>query len=140
MYSIGQMSQRTGVKVPTIRYYESVGLLAKPERTAGNQRRYRAADLERLRFIRHARDLGFAIADLSSLMELQDHPDRSCAEATEIARAQLVAVRAKIRRLAALEAELSRIAESCDGAGLSGDCRVLASLADHGLCQSEHRG
>ncbi len=74
MFSIGELSRRTKVKVPTIRYYEEMGLLAEAERTSGNQRRYDKAGLERLSFIRHARDLGFSIEAISSLIELQEHP------------------------------------------------------------------
>ncbi|HEX2146766.1 MAG TPA: MerR family transcriptional regulator, partial [Pseudorhizobium sp.] len=59
MYSIGDLSRRTGVKVPTIRYYEQMGLITAAHRSEGNQRRYEKTDLERLAFIRHARDLGF---------------------------------------------------------------------------------
>lgn len=138
MLSIGELSRRTRVKVPTIRYYETVGLLTAPERTGGNQRRYDQAGLERLSFIRHARDLGFSIEAISSLIELQGHPDRSCQAATEIAAAQLSDVRAKIKRLRTLEKKLLRIADGCDGDGVSEDCYVLASLADHDLCQREH--
>lgn len=138
MFSIGQLSRRTGVKVPTIRYYEEMGLLSAPERTAGNQRRYDAAGLERLSFIKHARDLGFSIEAISALIELQEHPDWSCQEANEIANAQLADVRARIKRLRALEQELARIAKGCSGDGLSGDCYVLASLSDHALCTHEH--
>ena len=57
MFSIGELSKRTKVKVPTIRYYEEMGLLSEPERTEGNQRRYDVAGLERLSFVKHARDL-----------------------------------------------------------------------------------
>jgi len=138
MFSIGELSKRTKVKVPTIRYYEEMGLLPEAERTSGNQRRYNKAGLERLSFVRHARDLGFSIEAISSLIELQDHPDRSCEAATEIAVSQLEEVRAKIKRLRTLEKELSRISKSCDGVGVSGDCYVLASLADHNLCDREH--
>ena len=138
MFSIGELSRRTNVKVPTIRYYEESGLLDAPEGTEGNQRRYDAAGLERLSFIKHARDLGFSIEAIAALFELQGHPDRSCAEATDIASAQLSDVRAKIKRLRALEKELARISKGCDGDGLSGDCYVLASLADHDLCEREH--
>ena len=138
MFSIGELSKRTKVKVPTIRYYEDMGLLPEAERTSGNQRRYDKAGLERLSFIRHARDLGFSIEAISSLIELQDHPDRSCEAATEIAVSQLEEVRAKIRRLRMLEKELSRISKGCDGEGVSGDCYVLASLADHNMCDREH--
>lgn len=138
MYSIGQMSKRTGVKVPTIRYYEEMGLLTAPERTEGNQRRYDRAGLERLSFIKHARDLGFSIEAISALIELQTHPDRSCQEANEIARAQLSAVQAKIRKLRVLERELKRISQGCDGDGLTAECYVLASLSDHQLCNADH--
>ena len=138
MFSIGELSRRTNVKVPTIRYYEESGLLDAPERTEGNQRRYDAAGLERLSFIKHARDLGFSIDAIGALIELQGHPDRSCAEATDIASAQLADVRAKIKRLRALEKELARISKGCDGDGVTEDCYVLASLADHDLCEREH--
>lgn len=138
MFSIGELSKRTKVKIPTIRYYEEMGLLAEAKRTSGNQRRYDKAGLERLSFIRHARDLGFSIEAILSLIELQDHPDRSCAAATDIAVSQLADVRKKITRLKLLEKELARISNGCDGRGVSEDCYVLASLADHKLCDREH--
>ncbi|MBR9650197.1 MerR family transcriptional regulator [Thalassovita aquimarina] len=138
MYSIGQLSKRTGVKVPTIRYYEQTGLLAAADRTEGNQRRYDAEGLERLSFIRHARTLGFSIEEISALIELQNHPDRSCREANQIANEQLAAVRNKIKQLKALERELARITKGCSGEGETQDCYVLASLADHRLCKSDH--
>ena len=138
MFSIGELSKRTKVKVPTIRYYEEMGLLAEAERTSGNQRRYDKAGLERLSFIRHARDLGFSIEAILSLIELQEHPDRSCQAATEIATSQLTDVRAKIKRVRALEKELVRMSKGCEGDGVSEDCYVLASLADHKLCNREH--
>ncbi len=138
MFSIGELSKRTNVKVPTIRYYEEVGLLEEAERTEGNQRRYDQAGLERLSFIRHARDLGFSIDAISSFIELQEHPDRSCKAATDIALLQLSDVRTKINRLRLLEKELMRISRGCDGNGVSENCYVLASLADHELCIKEH--
>lgn len=138
MFSIGELSKRTKVKVPTIRYYEEMGLLAEAERTSGNQRRYDKAGLERLSFIRHARDLGFSIEAILSLIELQEHPDRSCQAATEIATSQLTDVRAKIKRLRALEKELVRMSKGCEGDGVAEDCYVLASLADHKLCNRQH--
>ena len=138
MYSIGELSKRTNVKIPTIRYYEEMGLLVEPERSEGNQRRYDKAGLERLSFIKHARDLGFSIEAISSLIELQGHPDQSCKAATDIANVQLSNVRAKLRKLRSLEKELNRIAKGCDGEGVSESCYVLASLADHRLCKHEH--
>lgn len=138
MLSIGMLSKQTGVKVPTIRYYEQMGLLTEPERTTGNQRRYPQASLERLSFIKHARDLGFPIEEISSLIELSSQPDQSCAKANEIAQQQLIDVRHKILRLKRLEKELTRIARGCNEGGTSADCYVLASLGDHGRCLTEH--
>ena len=134
MFSIGEMSKRTEVKVPTIRYYEEVGLLPAAERTEGNQRRYNEAGLERLSFIKHARELGFSIEAISALIELQNHPDQSCQAASDIAGEQLADVRQKIKKLRSLEKELKRISEGCNGTGTSAECYVLASLADHSLC------
>lgn len=138
MLSIGTLSTRTGVKIPTIRYYEDMGLLPQPERTAGNQRRYTNAGLERLGFIKHARDLGFSIAAIQALIDLNNQPDRSCAAATDIAKAQLIDVQAKIARLLRLEGELRRIADGCDGHGTVGECYVLTALSDHALCDHQH--
>ena len=134
MYSIGALSRQSGVKVPTIRYYEDRGLLPEAERTAGGQRRYDADGLLRLRFIKHARDLGFSIEAITGLLELQAHPDASCQSARSIAVGQLSDIRLKIAQLSALERELTRIADGCKGTGTTRDCYVLASLNDHDLC------
>lgn len=138
MFSIGSLSKQTSVKVPTIRYYEQIGLLAPAGRTEGNQRRYGKEALQRLRFIKHARELGFSIETIQTLIELNNHPDRSCAEATTIAREQLNDVRERIASLVRLESELLRISNGCKGAGVVSDCYVLASLADHEHCDTKH--
>ena len=75
-YSIGELSAETGVKVPTIRYYEGIGLLDAPPRTEGNQRRYGDARLERLRFIAHARAMGFPMDSLKSMLRIAGHRTR----------------------------------------------------------------
>lgn len=139
MFSIGDLSRQTGVKIPTIRYYEQSGLICPTSRTEGNQRRYGEAERERLGFIKHARDLGFSLEAIAALMELHDQPDQTCALAGNIARQQLSDVRARIERLTRLETELARIAEGCQGSGPANDCYVLRSLADHGICQTDHR-
>lgn len=138
MYSIGQLSHLTKVKVPTIRYYEGIGLMPAPERTRGNQRRYDKAGLQRLSFIRHARELGFSIDAITSLIRLQDQPDHNCRDATDLAVTQLAHIREKIRRLRALERELIRISDGCDGDSMSQNCYVLNALADHDLCSDDH--
>jgi len=138
MFSIGSLSKQTGVKVPTIRYYEQIGLIDQPERTEGNQRRYRKDALQRLGFIKHARELGFSIETILALIELNNHPDRNCEQATKIAREQLSDVRERIASLVRLENELVRISDGCKGAGVVSDCYVLTSLANHEHCESRH--
>jgi DNA-binding transcriptional MerR regulator len=137
MYSIGDLSRRTGVKVPTIRYYEQMGLISAPDRTEGNQRRYERTDLDRLTFIRHARDLGFSIEAIRELLALSRHPEEPCGTADKIAREQLADVRDKIAKLRKLEDELTRIASHCESHTV-GDCYVIRALSDHGLCEHEH--
>jgi DNA-binding transcriptional MerR regulator len=132
--SIGEAAKRTGVKVPTIRYYEQVGLLCIPTRSESNRRFYGDADLRRLMFIRHARDLGFAVDALRQLLDLADQPERSCAEADVIARAHLMEIDSKISRLTALRSEVQRMLDEC-AHGRVGECRVIRVLADHGQCE-----
>ena len=138
MFSIGSLSQKTGVKVTTIRYYEQIGLIDPAIRTEGNQRRYSESELERLDFIRHARELGFSIEAIDKLIELNQLPDKVCAEANTIAYKQLIETQAKIASLKRLETELLRITKHCKGDGQISDCYVLSSLGDHGKCISNH--
>ena len=136
MHSIGDLSRRTGVKVPTIRYYEQMGLLEAPERSEGNQRRFGKPELERLAFIRHARDLGLTIDSIRQLIDLSGHPDRPCGDTDRIAKEQLGAVRERIVRLRRLEKELERIATCCTGETV-GDSYVIRAPSDHALCAGD---
>ena len=88
--SIGVLSREAGVKVPTIRFYEQIGLLGTAERTTSNRRVYDHKSLKRLRFIRHARELGFPVDQVRQLLDLADHTDRSCAEVDAIDRKSVV--------------------------------------------------
>ncbi|MBK0329093.1 helix-turn-helix domain-containing protein [Rhodobacteraceae bacterium F11138] len=137
MFSIGEMARRTGVKVPTIRFYEQKGLLPEPERTAGNQRRYSKAALGRLGFIRHARDLGLPLPDIAALISLEGAKGDALDRAHDIARIQRDAVRRRIARLQSLERELSRIATACDGRH-DHVCAVLDAFSEHDRCLSDH--
>ena len=136
MFSIGELSTRTGVKIPTIRYYEQMGLIEAPERSEGNQRRYAKEGLKRLSFIRHSRELGFSIEDIRGLLELSQHPEKPCHDAHNMAARRLADVRARIVKLQRLEGELKRISE-CD-ADTVAHCAVIETLADHSLCETEH--
>lgn len=137
MFSIGRLGQAAGVKVPTIRFYEQIGLLPEPDRTDSDRRVYGQAAVRRLAFIRHARQLGFSIDAIRTLLDLSDHPDRSCEEANALAAGQLAEVEAKIAQLQALRSELRRMADpACRGT--ASNCRVIETLADHALCAGEH--
>ena len=131
--------QGGGGEGATIRYCEQIGLLREPGRSRGNQRRYGAEALERLAFIRHARDLGFSLEAIRDLLSLSDRPDQPCAAADAIATAQLAAVRARIARLTALEAELERMVAQCRHGSIAG-CRVIEVLGDHGQCAHHEAG
>ncbi len=137
MLTIGDLSKSTGVKVPTIRYYEQMGLLSHTERSEGNQRRYSGGERDRLSFIRHARELGQTIEAIREMIELSQHPERPCDDVDRIAAEQLETVRHKIARLQKLEAELERITAHCHSSQIR-DCYVIRALANHELCTTDH--
>jgi DNA-binding transcriptional MerR regulator len=136
---IGSLSERTGVKVETIRYYEQVGLLPAPDRTEGNQRRYGRLHVERLAFIKHARDLGFPVDGIRALLRLSDSPGMRCDEAHSISVAHLDDVRRKIARLRSLEKELERIAATCSGGVTISNCAVIEALSDYAVSRNLNR-
>jgi len=132
--SIGHLAQSAMTRVQTIRYYETIGLMPEAVRTAGNQRVYSDKDLKRLSFIRHARDLGFSLNAIRSLLMMSDEPEQSCVEADKLAREHLADVESRIERLQALQKELQRMIQQCQG-GISAECRILGVLFDHKLCR-----
>lgn len=135
--TIGEAARDSGVKVTTIRFYEGRGLLPAPPRSDGGQRLYGAGDIARLRFIRHARDLGFGMAALGDLLTLAGHPQAPCADADRLAEARLADVRRRIAALQALESELERMLAACRH-GRVESCAVIDSLADHSRCSGPH--
>jgi len=136
-FTIGRLAEATATKVQTIRYYETIGLLAPFSRTEGGHRLYDAEDKKRLTFIRHARELGFSIDAIRELLSLSDNPDTSCERADDIASRQLEEVEQRLKRLKVLQKELKRMVAEC-GHGRVCDCRVIEVLSDHRLCQAAH--
>jgi DNA-binding transcriptional MerR regulator len=128
--TIGDLARHTGCKVQTVRYYEQLGLMPEPARSPGNQRLYCKPHADRLAFIRHARELGFALPSIRELLELSDKPHEPCRSADEIARVHLREVEGKIARLSALRAELQRMIRRCRQGHIA-QCRVIEVLADH---------
>jgi len=136
-YTIGHIAKKTGCKIQTIRYYEQIGIMPAPGRSAGNQRRYGLRHVKRLAFIRHGRELGFSLETIRQLLSLVDDPEQSCDTADRIARTQLLEVESRIVRLQALKAELRRMVEQCQGGQVS-ECRVIEVLSDHDHCLYEN--
>ena len=134
--SIGELSKQSGVKITTIRYYEQVGLITKPERSAGGRRIYREEDLQRVTFIRHSRHLGFSLDSIRELLDLQIEPTTDCSTVNEIAETQLALVRQRISQLQSLENELERISTVCGG-GAMANCKVIEALNDHSQCETD---
>lgn len=130
--SIGSVAKQAGCSVPTIRYYEDIGLLPPAARTAAGQRSYGEPDIERLGFIRRCRDLGFPVDQVRELIALVDQPRRPCDEARDIAAKQLDEVRRKLTELAALEASLAAFVQGCNSTcagGAAMDCTILEDLS-----------
>lgn len=132
-FGISWIAQASGCAVQTVRYYEEIGLLPRPARSSGNTRRYGEAELNRLRFIRHARELGFEIPDIRELLRLAAHADAPCADADAIARRQLDAVNERMRQLQRLRTEIKRMIDACHGGPIAA-CKVLEGLGDHSSC------
>jgi Cu(I)-responsive transcriptional regulator len=125
--TIGKLAEATDTKVETVRYYERAGLIAPPARTESNYRSYAKEDLERLRFIRRTRDLGFSLDEVRGLLDLAGQPDRDCGSVDAMARDHLDEIDLKIADLMALRRELSGVIESCAG-GTVAECRILGAF------------
>ena len=129
--AIGELATRAGVTPEAIRYYEREGVVPIAVRGGpGRYRQYGEADVERLRFIRRARELGFSLNEVRELLGLADgSPSRPCTDVNRIARAHLAQVDAKLAQLSALRAELDRVIGECGGVVPVADCRILGALS-----------
>lgn len=126
--TIGQLAAAMATKVETIRFYEKVGLLPAPARTAGNYRAYDQSHLNRLSFIRRSRDLGFSVDQVRALLGLADDRDRSCEAIDIIAKEHLSDIDRKITDLHALRRELDSMITQCS-CGTVADCRIIEALS-----------
>lgn len=125
--TVKSLAEVTGVHGETIRYYERIGLLPQPARGGNGYRRYGQEDARRLGFIRRARDLGFDIEEIRSLLALE-RGELDCAAAAAIAAARLAETRARLAGLAAIERRLARHLDQCRK-GQPARCAILEDLA-----------
>jgi MerR family mercuric resistance operon transcriptional regulator len=127
--TIGVLSERTGCNIETIRYYERLGLLPAPARTAGGHRIYDLEHLRRLRFVRRARTLGFSLDEVRTLLRLSLGGESSCARVRDIAAAHLTDVREKLAGLRAMERVLEDTIRQCDHSS-EPSCPLIDALSN----------
>ena len=126
--SIGALSERSGVNIETIRYYERIGLIPPPPRSRGGHRLYGASHLQRLRFVRRSRELGFSVSEIRTLLAMVDG-GYTCAEVNALAVRHLEDVRTKIADLRRLEKTLKSVSDQCSG-DTAPACPIIAELFD----------
>lgn len=134
--NIGQAARASGVSAKMIRYYEQTGLIPPAARRASGYRDYAAADVHRLRFIRRARDLGFAVAEIGELLGLWQDKGRQSADVKRIAQTHIARLRARIASLEQMATTLGTLADCCAGDDRP-DCPILADLEEaHGTTEA----
>ena len=127
-FTIGALSELTGVNIETIRYYEKIGLLPSPCRSVGRHRLYDRNLTQRLQFVRRSRELGFSIEEIRALLRLVDQGGLGCREAKAITEHHLADIRGKISDLKRLERVLGRLSASCEANEMP-QCPLLKTLS-----------
>jgi MerR family mercuric resistance operon transcriptional regulator len=129
--SIGRLSARTGCKVETIRYYEKIGLIEPPTRSAGGYRQYDNGHVDRVAFIRRCRELGFSLARIEALLAMaSDAANHTRAEVKQLVDQHVEDIDLKIKDLQKLSSALREIGKHCDGAPApASDCPILDALS-----------
>ncbi len=128
-YLIGAVSSHTGVHIETIRYYERIGVMPKPERTAGGNRLYRVDDVRRLNFIRRSRKMGFSLNEIRELLDLVDGGEFTCGEIHAIAVGKITNIRQKVKDLRRLERVLKGMAAECSQGAIP-NCPIIEALSE----------
>jgi Cu(I)-responsive transcriptional regulator len=136
--NIGEAARDSGVSAKMIRYYESVGLLPRAQRTESGYRVYRDADVHTLRFIRRARDLGFSMEQITALLALWGDHGRASADVKKLARTHIAALEDRAAQLMAMSRTLRHLAEHCHGDERP-ECPILDDLADGRTRKGGHR-
>jgi MerR family transcriptional regulator, copper efflux regulator len=130
--NIGQASETSGISAKMIRYYESIGLVPKADRTDGGYRDYGPADVHRLRFIRRSRDLGFSFDQVRALLKLWSDKNRSSADVKALAQAHIGELEMRAAGLKEMIRTLRQLANSCNGSNRP-DCPIIEELQSGAL-------
>ena len=126
--TIGQLARRADVGVETVRFYEREGLLKEPARRPSGYRQYDEIVVDRLRFIRRAKQLGFTLKEIKELLSLRLDPATTCADVKSRAEAKLDDIAAKIRTLQRMKRALVKLTKACGGHGAASECPILEAL------------
>jgi MerR family mercuric resistance operon transcriptional regulator len=130
---IGEVAERGGVNLQTIRYYERERLLPEPPRLASGYRTFPESAVRRVRFIKRAQELGFSLAEIRELLSLREDADAEAQHMRERTRAKVANIEEKIRTLQAMKDVLNALAESCPGCGPLSECPILDALDARGV-------
>ena len=126
--SIGQVAQRAGIGVETVRFYERRGLIDEPPRSAAGYREYPEAIVSRIRFIKRAKELGFTLKEIKELLSLRLDPTTTCADVRSRAEAKIADIETRIRSLRRMNKALVKLTAACSGRGTSSECPILEAL------------
>lgn len=125
--TIGSLSKKTGVNIETIRYYEKIGVMPKPQRSIGGNRLYNERQIKRLAFIRRSRELGFSLDEIRELLRLVDEKTFTCAEIAALSQKHLDDIRTKIRDLKKIERHMKDMLSQCSRDNTP-DCAIIDIL------------
>jgi MerR family copper efflux transcriptional regulator len=128
--TIGRLAKAAGVGIPTVRFYERRGLLPRPQRRASGYRSFEPDAVQRIRFIRHAQELGFTLKEVEDLLDLRMDPNRSCADVRQRAMEKIADIDASVAGLASMRKVLDRLIETCPGDAPTTDCPILEALSE----------
>lgn len=128
--NIGQVASRAGVPPATVRYYEQRGLIAKVPRTPSGYRQFGLDTINRLRFIKQAQSIGFSLQDIHDVLEMHSHDPGACSRVQAQATRKITVIRQQIRQLAKMQRLLEDLVEKCTASVETGDCPLLAGLAE----------
>jgi MerR family mercuric resistance operon transcriptional regulator len=128
MITIGQLARQAGVGVETIRFYERSGLIAEPPRSASGYRHYSPDAVRRIRFIRHAKELGFSLKEIAELLDLRVRPRTNCTAVRRSAEMKIAEIETKISSLRRMRKSLQNLTRACEKRQPTGECPVLETL------------
>jgi len=137
---IGELAERSGCLVETIRYYERIGLLPPPERSSNNYRSYSSQHSERLSFIRHCRALDMTLDEIRVLLDLREHPEQDCVGVNELLEKHIAHVAERIAALSTLEKQLKELRSCCVAVDTTRSCAILHVLGTDAVRETSKQG